>query len=87
MPDEQPALKLEIYQIVVRGCLNPRWADWFEGFAITSKNEAVTVLVGPIADQSALYGLLASIRDLGLTLLSVNRIGREICKNTPSPHL
>lgn len=64
-----------LYEIRVKGCLDPRWSDWFDGFAISSCNERESLLVGPVPDQAALHGLLAKIRDLGLTLLLVKRVG------------
>ena len=66
-----------IYQIRVRGNLDRKWSDWFDGFTITLQANDETLLVGPVADQAALHGLLAKIRDLGLPLLSVRRIKTE----------
>jgi hypothetical protein len=63
-----------IYRIRVRGTLGPEWADWFGGMAIVSQEEDETLLVGPVADQAALYGFLLKIRNLGLPLLSVVRV-------------
>ena len=59
-------------EIRIRGHLDRRWSDWFEGLAITYPADDETRLRGPVRDQAALHGLLAKIRDLGLTLLSVN---------------
>lgn len=61
------------YQIRVKGHLDASWADWFDQFEITYAGDH-TLLTGPVADQAALYGLLAKIRDLGLPLLLVNRV-------------
>lgn len=61
------------YQIRVEGQLNSHWAHWFEGMAIDSDG-VTTVLTGSIADQSQLHGLLHRIRDLNLTLISVNKL-------------
>ena len=63
-----------IYQIRVEGHLGDHWADWFEGFTIGREKDGITVMVGPIADQAALYGLLVKLRNLCLTLISVNRV-------------
>ena len=63
-----------IYQIRIKGHLNCAWGDWFGGFAIRLTDHSETVLTGPVADQAALHGLLKKVRDLGLPLLSVNRI-------------
>ncbi|HUT19605.1 MAG TPA: hypothetical protein VM366_10625 [Anaerolineae bacterium] len=63
-----------IYRIRVKGTLDPEWADWFGGLEVVSQKGDETLLVGPVADQAALYGLLTKIRNLGLPLLSVVRI-------------
>ena len=62
-----------IYQIRIRGHLGPQWAGWFEGMAITLEANGDTLLTGPVADQAALYGLLRTLRDVGLPLISVAR--------------
>ena len=59
------------YEIPVRGILDPRWSAWFDGLHLTSDAAGRTTISGPVADQAALHGLLARIRDLGLTLLEV----------------
>lgn len=61
------------YQIRVIGLLGSQWSDWFGGMAITSEG-AVTTLTGRALDQSALHGVLVRVRDLGLPLISVNRV-------------
>jgi hypothetical protein len=66
-----------IYQIMVKGLLDQKWSDWFDGFAITPQTSDETLLTGPVTDQAALHGLLAKIRDLGLPLLSVQRVQGE----------
>jgi len=66
-----------IYQIKVKGNLDERWLDWFDGFALTPQADGETLLTGPAADQAALHGLLGTIRDLGLPLLSVTRVDSE----------
>jgi hypothetical protein len=65
----QPAF----YQIRVKGHLGEQWTGWFEGLTITLTDEGDTLLSGPVVDQAALYGLLKKVRDLGVTLVSVNR--------------
>ncbi len=64
-----------IYEIRVKGNLDQKWSSWFDGFTITPQAKDATELTGPVADQAALHGLLARIRDLGLPLLSVQRVG------------
>ncbi len=63
-----------IYQIRIKGHLDQEWTDWFEGLTITLKENGHTLLTGPLIDQAALYGLLKKVRDLGMPLLSVNRV-------------
>jgi hypothetical protein len=67
---DQPA----IYQIILLGHLSSHWSDWFEGFTITRDEQGQTILVGPVIDQAALHGLLKKIRDLGIPLISINRL-------------
>jgi hypothetical protein len=64
----------EHYTIRIKGHLAPRWSEWFAGMAITQTESGETLLSGPIADQAALHGLLAKIRDLNLALVSVTRV-------------
>ena len=66
--------KPAVYEIRVRGNLELRWSDWFDGFRITPQADDETTLVGPVADQPALHGLLAKVRDLGLPLLLVRQV-------------
>jgi hypothetical protein len=65
-----------VYEIVIKGNLEPRWSDWFDGFTITPQADDETLLVGLVADQPALHGVLAKVRDLGLPLLQVRRMER-----------
>jgi hypothetical protein len=61
------------YEIRVKGILDGRWAAWFGNLQVTSDGEE-TVISGPLADQAALHGLLAKVRDLGLFLISVRHL-------------
>ena len=61
------------YEIRVDGVLDDRWADWFDGLQISSDGMQ-TVIAGLLPDQSALHGLLARVRDLGLSLISVRQL-------------
>ena len=61
------------YEIRLKGHLDVRWADWFDGLTLTQEGDGTTVLSGSVADQAALYGLLGKVRDLGLPLIAVNR--------------
>jgi len=68
----------EQYEIRIQGRLEAEWSAWFDGLTIISNGQTTrcgeTLLVGSVADQAALHGLLAKIRDLGLPLLSLTRI-------------
>jgi len=74
MPDENFPPSQDVYQIRVRGNLDLKWKDWFDGFEIQPQPGNETLLTGTIIDQSALHGLFTKIRDLGLSLLSVNQV-------------
>lgn len=63
-----------VYQIRIRSHLRSDWTDWFEGLTVTCEESGDTLLTGPVVDQSALYGLLRKVRDLGMPLVSVNRL-------------
>jgi ABC-type multidrug transport system ATPase subunit len=62
-----------IYKIKVKGVLDTRWANWFDGLTVTPLSDE-TILCGPIADQPALHSVLVKIRDLGLPLVSLHYI-------------
>ena len=67
----------EIHEIRVRGRLDDRWVDWLEGLALTRENDGTTTLTGPLADQAALHGVLNTIRDLNLPIVSVRRVSPD----------
>ncbi len=60
-----------VYEIRLKGHLDEEWSDWFDGMTITLEDTDETLLTGPVVDQAALHGLLKKVRDLGLTLISV----------------
>jgi hypothetical protein len=60
-----------IYEIVISGYIPE---TWFEGFTIIKLANFTTKLRGDLVDQAVLYGVLRSINDLGIELISVNRI-------------
>jgi hypothetical protein len=73
MKETQPCGGPARYEIRVADVLDSRWAAWFDGLQISGQGEE-TVICGLLADQPALHGLLAKVRDLGLCLISVRRL-------------
>ena len=72
-----------VYRICVQGRLSQTGAAWFEGFTLTmdeTTSPLHTCLQGPVGDQAALHGLLSRIRDLGLTLITVQRMDERRVK-------
>ena len=61
------------YRIKLKGGLDQKWSNWFEEMVISTEG-GETVLTGQVSDHAALHGLLIRIRDLNLTLLSVEPI-------------
>jgi hypothetical protein len=62
------------YRLTVEGVLGAGWSVWFDGLEVAGDDRGRTTITGPVTDQAALHGLLAKIRDLGLPLVSVQRI-------------
>lgn len=62
------------YEIRLKGYLADQWAAWFGGLTLTLEENGNTLLIGWVVDQAALFGLLKKVRDLGMPLLSVNRV-------------
>ncbi len=73
----KPTENTAYYEIRLKGQLNARWTDWFDPMTITLDNNGDTLLSGPVVDQAALHGLLKKVRDVGMTLLSVNSVKPE----------
>ncbi len=65
---------VDTYRFQVKGHLDDRWCEWFGGLAVQRQEDGTTVLVGPVVDQAALHGVLNGIRDLGLTIISVQYV-------------
>jgi hypothetical protein len=70
------------YEIRLTGRLDAHWSAWFDGLTVRQERDGTTVLSGPIADQSALHGVLQRVRDLGLPLVSVIRIEPDQSQTT-----
>lgn len=68
-PTDQHEPGLHVFRI--KGHLDDHWADWFNGLSLSRENGGTTILYGPLVDQAAFHGVLASIRDLGLPIVSV----------------
>jgi hypothetical protein len=77
MSEIQYELAGQSYEIRLKGHLDESWADWFEGLTFTYESDGSTTLTGEDIDQAALHGLLKKIRDLGLPLLSVNKLDTD----------
>jgi hypothetical protein len=66
------------YRIRFKGHLDSSWVEWFEGFTLTTQPDGTTILIGPVVDQPALFGLLTRINSLGLPILLVERLEKDI---------
>lgn len=66
-----------VYEIRVDGHLGDHWARWFGRPTLHREGDGTTTLGVIVADQAELHGLLAQVRDLGLTLLSVRSSGHD----------
>lgn len=64
------------YELRVVGRLDERWSEWFDGLVVDSRDDGTSTLTGPVADQAQLHGILARVRDLGVTLLSCRALDR-----------
>jgi hypothetical protein len=82
MPADTKNISPIEYEIQVAGRLSPEWGTWFEGMTLRvvrgEQGETITALRGTIQDQAALFGMLTRIRDLGLRLVSINRMMSEL---------
>ncbi len=70
-----------VYQIRIKGHLDDRWADWFYDLSITREQNGTTTLQGPLPDQTVLHSVLAQIRNMNLTLISVSQVESEAMDN------
>lgn len=63
------------YRILVKGCLDDSWSNWFDSLAVVADSQCgQTAITGWLADQSALHGLLNKVRNLGLVLIAVTLV-------------
>jgi hypothetical protein len=72
------------YEIRLQGHLDARWAAWFDGLTLIHGTDGTTLLRGAVADQAALHGLLQKTRDLGLPLISVERVDPDHPRPVPA---
>ena len=72
-----PAQPPARYRIRIRGHLDPAWSTWFDSLTVAHADDGTTELAGSLVDQAALFGLLARLRDLAVTLLLVERLAAE----------
>ena len=72
-PETNPIQPM-VYQIRIKGHLGLRWKDWFGDVTVTLEESGDTLLTCSVVDQAALHGLLKKVRDLGMPLISVNRL-------------
>jgi hypothetical protein len=82
-PPQPPAR----YRIRIRGHLDPTWSAWFDSLAVVQADDGTTELAGPLADQSALFGLLARLRDpaAGRAPDGRSQIRSSSCSSSASP--
>ena len=66
------------YELRIGGHLDEHWSAWFDDLALSRNADGTTTLRGTVADQAALHGLLTKVRDLGLTLISLNPVPAPI---------
>ena len=59
------------YELRIVGHLDEHWSTWFGDMDLTREDDGTTTLRGSVTDQAALHGLLAKVRDIAATLVSV----------------
>lgn len=67
----------EIYEFLIQGHLQDKWAGWFEGLSLTRLDDGSTKLCGQLPDQTALHSILLKIRDMNLILIYVKKIQKS----------
>ncbi|HST46971.1 hypothetical protein [Jatrophihabitans sp.] len=74
-----------VYEVRVQGHLDRHWTGWLGDLTVTHHADGTSTLTGPVADQAALHGLLAKVRDLGIALVSITPISPTPSKEQPGP--
>ncbi len=64
-------------EIRLKGHLDGRWVGWFDGLSLTLESDGITTIHGSVVDEAALYGVLQTVRDVGLPLVSLTYVGRD----------
>ena len=78
---------MSVYEIRVKGHLDLRWSEWFDGLEITNLENGEAALSGDVVDQAALHGVLTRVRDLGVPLVGVKKLdplGEQDSSRTPT---
>jgi hypothetical protein len=73
------------YQLRVDGQLDEHWSSWLGDLTLTHEDDGTTCLTGAVADQAELHGLLTKIRDLGVTLISVEVVNVSVTERAARP--
>ena len=68
------SLHEQCYEIRFKGHLDDHWSNWFHGCSLTREEDGTTTMIAPVIDQADLFGLLNKVRDLSLSLISVNKV-------------
>ena len=72
------------YKIKIKGHMDEKWTDWFDGLQITHEKDGRTTFYGPLPDQAALHSILRKIRDLNLQLISVKQVNLDAEDESPA---
>lgn len=81
-----PGHEPRLYEIRVRGHLESRWGAWFDGMGLSHETDGTTAISGPVVDQAALHGLLQTLRNTGLPLVSVTQVEPDRTEVPPDDH-
>jgi hypothetical protein len=73
------------YEIRLKGHLAPRWAIRFNGMTLTTQDDGTTLIEGPVVDQAALHGVLRTLRDIGVPLISVTQLDPIVASSSDNP--
>lgn len=77
------AYDARVYELRISGRLDERWSDWFDELSVERHDDGTSTLTGVVADQAQLHGILARLRDLGVTLLACHVVGPAGSSDSP----